>query len=473
MLTNQPFDVIEKIVCLIDDFRDRVNLALTNRYFSDLIIPHHLAHREIQCHPRHEWVWKYLIDHPKFASQIGTFELIASEMLQDAVLPAPLMKYGNSVSHIPTAQSIEDDHYAGDTISIDFGYIIQAVLTMKSLRVFRMGHNSLWWSAIPNLFAAMNVSGAQITELDLWLNTLGNIHHKPETINEIWSFSNITHFELVTCPTGILSDDTFEVVNHEAYISDMMSMLMSRCPTLQKLSLSVSCSIPYFLSQAHWPRLSELKIGPAVKLYQDGQPLEERVRVLRGFLERHNSLEDMFFERKDTIHPTVLYPGILPSLRAFAIGRRQSYLLPDMLPLPMAQKLHMIHAPVTHGCESFLSEMKSLRSCVIYVSPQYHLRHFPRLPTLEILIINGLSQTPFQLGDEDINRILLLRELTHLLGLSSAFDVSTPEGLDSLRTLAVLPKLSVVAVRMAGIVTNVTLSRDANGKFTRVAPIDG
>jgi hypothetical protein len=80
-LDDLPLEVLENIVHHVDEAKDLLCLALTNKSFSQVIIPSHLQLRKIRCLINTTVIWSNLASRPGFCARIREIHLY--EQFQD------------------------------------------------------------------------------------------------------------------------------------------------------------------------------------------------------------------------------------------------------------------------------------------------------------------------------------------------------------------------------------------------------
>ncbi|KIJ54497.1 hypothetical protein M422DRAFT_103304, partial [Sphaerobolus stellatus SS14] len=69
-LQQTPPELVEEVLCFIEDPGDLFSLALCCRWLCALIIPDHLHYRHLRCSPRRNALWTTLLQRPRLASNI-------------------------------------------------------------------------------------------------------------------------------------------------------------------------------------------------------------------------------------------------------------------------------------------------------------------------------------------------------------------------------------------------------------------
>ncbi|KAF8515126.1 hypothetical protein BU17DRAFT_68071 [Hysterangium stoloniferum] len=75
-LFTRAEELVEIILCHVEDRRDLLSLALTSKLFRRIIIPSVLDYNHIRCDPRRIDVWQLLASRPHYAARTRTLELI-------------------------------------------------------------------------------------------------------------------------------------------------------------------------------------------------------------------------------------------------------------------------------------------------------------------------------------------------------------------------------------------------------------
>ncbi|KAF8518118.1 hypothetical protein BU17DRAFT_30138, partial [Hysterangium stoloniferum] len=71
-----PFEILEKIISLVDLRSDLLSFALSGRFLYDIIIPDHLDFRHVRCDLFRRQLWETFAARRHLAANIRTLELV-------------------------------------------------------------------------------------------------------------------------------------------------------------------------------------------------------------------------------------------------------------------------------------------------------------------------------------------------------------------------------------------------------------
>lgn len=135
-LQSSPFDVLDVILLHIERPGDLLQLALTNRFFYELIISTHMAFRVIRCDILRVSVWQYLAERPTLAARLRALELTWEEEDPDTLIPSYL--------------KLDSEPRGSDDLTTVLPVFLDALKKMTGLRRFVILSSALTGSSALN-----------------------------------------------------------------------------------------------------------------------------------------------------------------------------------------------------------------------------------------------------------------------------------------------------------------------------------
>lgn len=126
---------------------------------------------------------------------------------------------------------------------------------------------------------------------------------------------------------------------------------------------SSGVSLSELLLHGHWPQLKRLTLDYGTSFY-DGIPYLEVTALTSNFFQRHPLLSSLFIRNEILPLGTITNTTTL-SLRSLSIPASRTARLSTLIPPDIASNLVDIRCKISEACLPLLSQMVSLRICVV------------------------------------------------------------------------------------------------------------
>lgn len=375
--TDLPLEVLENIIHRIDEAKDLLYFALTNKYFSQVIIPSHLQFRKIRCLTNSTVIWSKLAGHPHLCARVREIHLYeSSESLSsewetwrsqdkfpsNSILPTALLE-GSSSNFKELWLQVPRINWETDT---QISWIQKTLVRLRKQVLGGSRHATLPPPVLAppvELFSTkVSISSlSKILPLVQNLTKISLILLSPWSVSAValkdvldslvcYSSCHLREIVIVWLESSIdtevfssvrytirivkfqipelsqlwmLSNLTLFHLDLDHYYLDhdnydgLFNLLVNRCPCLESLGLRFNLNFDLgenLWKRGTWRHLRSLSIGDCCVSFSD--PVKEGEDLLKDFIARHPELECL--ECKD-VRPGLVF-DLLKNLRALSMS---------------------------------------------------------------------------------------------------------------------------------------------------------
>ncbi|GJJ14278.1 hypothetical protein Clacol_008542 [Clathrus columnatus] len=427
---NFPPELFLHIIHQIDQPKDLLSLALTNRIFCTTIIPDHMDYRQIWCEVDKDEVWNHLLEQRSRCQAIRTLIVDNSEKRY-----IPRRCYDEFKSN-----NISDPSPGlGFRRMFSQQKFCEALSRMSNLRTLKCALSDE--DVAKRVVNGISRSGCVLDQFEVVVGR----RLEDQELDE-----SPFRFEIMSPHLNSLSKFTVYAQIFAKIDTKSMMQTLSNMPNLTYLKLTCpTISLPQFLTIGRWPKLKALTLQLAsLKDEEDGDD-GTYTKHLRAFFTRHPRLESLDFY--GTLLPGCMYDSkdFLPRLTAFRNDYYQVFPIGTILPITVSRNL--THLTVFVAPERFNLKpgaLNALKSCNLHCDKDIRiLQDFVNAaPNIQKLC---LHYRRFHLSLSDILRCLMsLTKLTYLLGPLNNISLSEQQGAALLPELYKFPSLSYIDVKV-------------------------
>ncbi|KAF8515120.1 hypothetical protein BU17DRAFT_68068 [Hysterangium stoloniferum] len=409
-LFPRPEELVEIILCHVEDRRDLLSLALTSKLFRRIIIPSILDYNYIRCDPRRIDVWQLLASRPHYAARTRTLELINElggskpyywanrggiPYCNDVVRCKPITPVE---SIIPSSSPRDfDPPRKREAYEKSVVALARAIKLMTCLRRFRWSCQLPMTPAFQVLFKILGLG------------------------NDLDEF----YFDFM--------DDWDTILPNKYNIG--LPVRINPISTVYFMIRPDDCDFVVIWERAHWPFLVELTLEASINLvpeFPDDISLSaesdyyydaSEESPFATFLHNHQNIQRLRV-CTDRNHPGFIQPQSVPGLRSLVLGSPFNVgPLGDWFPLDDAQQMDYLECAIAAKCLPTIQTMTSLRVLnVLSIKFSVFERLVEAAPHIQQLCIpygswyNPTRVEACLLADITVSCLLKLEQLVQLEG---------------------------------------------------------